>query len=389
MNQQHHVTRGTCEDRGKNTWRCQYRVDGQPVPSITVRATGKKEARKLIEAEKLRRLQLAASPQQRMLTIAQVLELWLDAHLPSVPAPRSRGEYTYVVRHYLIPVLGSKPASGEGCLSTSDVIAWRKYELETKGYAPNSVAQHLLVLRMALNWAARHQPEPLVPVNVASSVRFPSIPDSKRVIFTVEESLRLLDMTKPPIRCLLALGMLGLRRGEALGVERKGLDFERKRIQVAQQVLRINGTGLVHTLPKMARERSVPMPDWIVPILRDQIEWSMKMNNQTDLLLVSVWGNRPMEPRQVSTYMKKACQLAGIEQGERTFHSLRHGYGSLMRRAGIADVDIAHSMGHKNTKMLERLYGNHPDEDRDQRMASAYDHILGTAKVPDTHEKEA
>lgn len=382
---EHRVTRGTCEYRGKSTYRCQYRVDGQPVPSITVRASGKKDARKLIEDEKARRLALMDRDEQRVLTVAEVLRRWGQFHIPTLPAERSKVQYTIIIEKYLIPVFGNYAVDK---LSTTDIVAWR----DNTARAVSSRTQHLRILKAAFQWACvEHQP-PLMPFNPASPVKPPAGESERRQAFTFEEAMRLLDATQPPIRCLIALGMLGLRRGEALGVRRGeypegDLDFKRRRIYVRQKLIRHPEKGIVAELPKMRLERHVPMPEWIVPILTEQQEYSLQVHNQLSLLLVSERGDKSLDPTSVSNYMRRACVDAGIVQAGRPFHSLRHSYGSWLRRSGVADIDIAHSMGHKNTNQLVRLYGNHPDDDRDIRLASELDRMAAKTQQRETHQE--
>lgn len=370
----HRITRGHLRNRGADAWQCQYVVDGQP-GTFTVHAKLKRDAWVLAEAEKLRRLEAVDAP----FTIGALLERWLAAVLPTLPAQRTREQYRYVVRHYLTP-LAAKPATGAGCLTSSDVTNWIASSLEQ--YAPASVVQHFRVLKQALRWAMDHQPEPLIPVNVAARLRPPSIPARYAPVFTWSEGLRLLDATRPPLKCLIALGMLGLRRGEALGVKRgkDGVDLENRILHIRQQIIYNGGRSKIRTQPpKRGSARDVGISAWIEPILREQIEISLTHHNVTDLLIVSPVGDKALDPSRVHKYLAEACRLAGIEQGDRTFHSLRHCYAVEMRQAGVSDMDIAHSLGHKNTLQLIRNYGNHPDENRYARMANVLDRITAEA----------
>ena len=173
----------------------------------------------------------------------------------------------------------------------------------------------------------------------------------------------------------MALGLCGLRVGEALGIRRSGdLDFENRVIHVCQKVIRHPGVGSVIELPKMGKTRDVPMPEWIVPLLRAQLEWSLKIHNQTDLLFTTLRG-QPLYDLAVHKYLRAACAEAGIEY--RDFHSLRHTYGTLLLAAGENPVEIAASMGHQDPALLMRLYGNHLTYGREKRLAGALDRLFG------------
>lgn len=394
------VTRGHLRQRGNGTWQCQYAVNGV-MRSITVHAKLKRDAWVLVEAEKQRRLE-TQSAGQRPLLVGDVLRMWLADHLPELAAPLSRQTYQQVVDWYIQPHLGHLPLAGDGCLSSTDVIAWKQQLIE-KGLSAGTIENAIRRLKMALNWAMRQKPVPLVTFNAASDVKPPAAQPLTRGIFTMAEMRALLDTARPPFRCAIALGMLGLRRSEVLGIRRA--DYPRgdlkwtspARIYVRQQEIWVRGEGRVQTKPKMARERFVAMPAWIVPILREQLEWSLSVKNARDTLLVSPDGNKALRGSTLVEQLHVICEQAGIPNPSimtavgrrkylRDFHSLRHSWVVALRQGHVVDATIAQQGGWKNTALIVSLYGAHPDDDAVDRTASVMDELMANA-APATGEE--
>lgn len=122
--------------------------------------------------------------------------------------------------------------------------------------------QALTVLRSALSNAVRDQ---LGARNVAALVRDPTPRPSKPRPWTVDEARRLLvcarDDVDPYYVAYVLVLVLGLRRGEALGLGWSDVDLDVGELRIACQVQRIGGELMRRTTKTAASSAPPPLPD--------------------------------------------------------------------------------------------------------------------------------
>jgi integrase len=373
------LTKGTLvAGRRKGTWRWQYVLNGKR-DGKTFQAGGKREAWRYVD--EVLRPQVLAEITPTGWTVARFLQEWLRLHPCKTPGTRER--YSHAIERYF----ASLGAHNLQELTSRDVQAWvidllTEFQLGRGGegrigLSQNTVKQCLQILRMALRWGVRQEP-PLLQRNVAELVAVPNVGHEtmKREAFTWEEAATLIQHLEPPYGAVVALGLVGLRIGEALAIHRhRDLDFERRQIHVRQKAAKRKGIPKpVLEPPKGGKTRTVPMPEWIVPILKAQLEWSVSERNQSDLLTAN--HDAPVHAAYIGLYLRGLCHRTGVRP--LSFHSLRHSFATVMRQAGMTDLDLAGILGHADTSMIQRLYGNHPDADerRNQRVARAMDTLM-------------
>lgn len=104
--------------------------------------------------------------------------------------------------------------------------------------------------------------------NVAQGVALPRQPIGKQRFLTHEEVRRLAQECAPEHDTLIYfLAYMGLRVGEVASLRVRDLDLERRRVHVSANVVEISGRLQTDT-PKNHRERSVPIPRFLMPALR-------------------------------------------------------------------------------------------------------------------------
>jgi integrase len=174
---------------------------------------------------------------------------------------------------------------------------------------------------------------------------------------------------------LVALG-LGLRRGEAIGLRWEDIDLDARRLVVRRHVVRTRSGGrMVREGAKTSSgERTIILPRIIVRALlrhqaqqkEDRLRAGQHWNGPSDTSGVSTGYvftstvGTVMEPRAVNAYFDGACQRAGIDK--RTFHGLRHDFGSLLLALGVPTRVVQEMLGHASPYMTMGLYQHVPDE---------------------------
>ncbi len=74
-----------------------------------------------------------------------------------------------------------------------------------------------------------------------------------------------------------------------------------------------------------------------------------------DLVFTTQLGT-PLDAANVRRAFRKVAEHAGLKAEEWTPRELRHSFVSLLSSAGIPIEDIAHLVGHANTRTTEKVY---------------------------------
>lgn len=188
---------------------------------------------------------------------------WLDnRNTEDTTAARDRS----VMKIHVLPQWGDWPL---GKIDHAAVQAWvtdlgrvRSADVVAKCYQLTSA-----VLRSAV----RNQ---LIAFNPCDGVRLPrrrKRDNDERIIDRQEVMTRLLPAAPDRYRAIIATAAgTGLRWGEAAGLCADALDLERGILRVIRTVVEVSGRTAFKLYPKSdAGRRTIPLPDWLIPILRE------------------------------------------------------------------------------------------------------------------------
>jgi integrase len=342
----------------------------------TVSAKTKPAAvRKLADAQKdLARHGITAS---KVATVKTYLEEWLTTIRVK---PTTLATYRNTVRNYLIPALGRRRLDLLEPRHVRDMLIW----MEKEGQAPATINGAHRVLRAALSDAVNDQ---RIPRNVAKNVTPPSATGKETASLTATEGrtlLRSLPITDPlAARWAVAL-LLGIRQGEALGLEWDRLDLEEGTLHLSWQLQRIpyrhgcDGTcgkkragscpqraldvkpdfeyrqvdgALCLTRPKsQAGWRVIPLPAFVVMALRNHHDAHGAALNG---LVFTRDDSRPYDPSDDNATWHDALKAAGLPQIK--LHAARHTTATLLLELGVDPKVIQAILGH-STVVMTRAY---------------------------------
>lgn len=183
---------------------------------------------------------------------------------------------------------------------------------------PATVARELRTLVMAFK--AVGLPPPSLP-ELAESV-------ARERFLTREEQLKLLAATPAVRRDYVVMYLhLGLRKSELYRIELCDCDFDRNEV-------RVRGSKT------LGADRLMPMSPEVYDVL-----WSRR----EDSPMFAFWheGNADRE-------LRRWAKRAGL--GPLSFNDLRRTFATTLAAAGVPVLHLMHLMGHKSTRMLERVY---------------------------------
>jgi integrase len=228
--------------------------------------------------------------------------------------------------------------------------------------APTSVRYHLKVLRIALNKAVRWG---LVARNVATLVDPPRVEHRDPRVLSPNEVLTLLKAARgESIQGLIVVAVsIGTRLGEALGLQWKDIDLDRREARITKALKRYKGQGLVLAETKSRRgRRSVMLPVITAEALREHRKYQGQLRRaagsewqDTDFVFTASAG-QPLDQRNVSRKFHRVLRQARLPRMR--FHDLRHCCASLLLAQHVDPRVIMEILGHSRISVTMDMYAH-------------------------------
>lgn len=321
----------------------------------------RKERRAKTRREALQKLaELKALRDRRTLdggiTLGDWLTRWLEDVVTPELAPRTLDIYRYAIGR-IPPTLLARPL---GEVSAAHLFALRQ-ELR-RSIAIESVNGTLTMLSSAYRSALAVG---LVDTNPARQVPRIPIARPRRSPMSAEQGMAILAAMEPtPYHAITALCLiLGLRYGEAGGLPWDAVDFDRRRIEIRQQVQQrrkqdrapADGPWTIRPPKTRGSERVVPMPALVASILAAQWQRTgaagglVTLNSRGGPVARNTYGDALA--RRLA-----ACGLAPVRP-----HDLRRGCASLLLSLRVPSRTIAEILGHASVDMSIFVYADVSD----------------------------
>jgi integrase len=310
-------------------------------------------------------------------TVAELLTAWLASKEGEITSQSVR-DYEVVIRKHLIPALGDLRVQQ---LTAARVQA--QYDLwRAAGMSARLIRGCHMRLSQALSQGVRFG---LVATNVCASVAPPRLSSTKPRVWNQKEAATFLEASRSdwlhPLWHLLLLE--GMRRGEALGLRWRDINFERGTAHIVQTVApnkADRGQAIIQERTKTrAGARTVRLTASTLDILKEhrtkQLERRLAASEweDTDLVVCTSKGT-PINPNNVSRSF--AALLGQIGLPRIRVHDLRHTAATLLLLAGVPAKVVSERLGHATVAITLDLY-SHVLPDMQDRAADAMDRLLG------------
>ncbi len=312
------------------------------------------------------------------LTLWQYLQEWLKSRRAELRASTWSG-YEVNCRVHLAPKIGHislqhlRPSHIKSCYST----------LGQSGISPATIGYAHRTLHKALADAVV---DDLISANPASKVSPPRKEKFEAAFLSVEQINALLDGLKEDILympVLLAL-MLGLRRGEVLGLQWPDVDWEDTLVKVRHNYGIERGKPVLRRRTKTdAGARDIVVSARIMDELRrhwvKQSEWRLALGEGwRGGEFVCCWQDgKPFELSHFNRMFQVRLQRLGLPRIR--FHDLRHTNASLMIISNVPIKGASARLGHSSTAITQDIYG-HLDRTVQERIARAVDEVVWGGK---------
>lgn len=313
------------------------------------------------------------------------VEGWLTHWLENIAAPRVKpttlAGYRVAVNHHLIPGIGKhrleklRPEHLERLYRAMLERPTRTGQL-TK---PATVHQVHRTIRTALNEAVRRG---YLSRNPATIARPPRVDPHEVEPFSVEEIKRLFlaaANTRNGVRWVIALA-LGLRQGEALGLQWSDVDLQRQTLAIRRSRLRpkyahgcggtcgkahagycpqrVNANPQTDTTKSRAGRRQIGLPRQIADLLAQhrlgqeaERRHAGTAWHEGDWVFTTETGD-PINPRTDWSCWKQLLTEAGIRDSR--LHDARHAAATVLLLLGVSQPAMMSVMGWSNPAMTQR-----------------------------------
>lgn len=303
---------------------------------------------------------LTAVQVDRHLEGGVTLGQWLNSWLERLPHLResTRESYRGHVTNYLLPLLGETPLAQIG---VGEVTALHEM-LAAAGVSTETARRVHATLSTALTEADR---QGLIAGNPCTKVRVGKGDRYEPSVWSSAEAARFLQATSHgELAALWRLALLlGLRRGELLGLRWRDVDLDAATLTVRTTRVLVGGR-VVEGPPKSARSRrALPLDPRTLELLR------RRWKRQAGLSLDTAWSpieyvfttreGRPLHPAWVSRQFTEIVQQLGLPPIR--LHDLRHTSATLGLAAGESLKAVSARLGHSSIVVTADTYLTPPD----------------------------
>lgn len=334
------------------------------------------------------------------MTLGQWLDRWLELQRPHI-SPTSADLYRTRLTLYVPEKLKAKrlQAITRGDLMALNAdLARREATTRTRGKEAKGLGRPLSLdirskvfqhLRAAFKEAKRQD---LIAVNYAEDieVRATATNTANRTkaadkALTEEEMLRFLDVAQADALypAFYTMFSLGLRRGEALGLRWRDVDFTTGLIRIEQQVKTQGNRAVVGPLKTQESRRAIQASPDLLAVLQERQDRQAEHRailgeawTETGLVFTTELGTL-YHPRNVNRTIERLCKRAGIRHF--SSHAARHTVISQLLKGG-ANLEVVSSIaGHARPSITADLYRTVYE---DEKRATVYSIEEQRAKRP-------
>lgn len=300
--------------------------------------------------------------EQDQMTVGQWLDIWYDAHKNDWKVT-SRKQREMAIR------LQMKPLLGHYKLQTLDRTTYKREFLNVleEKYKNSTVELLHTLFKVAINAAVEDE--------LLTRNRFTKFTigcseeekDEQKNYFTPAELVTFLDAAHlhdniTNYSFFLTLAYTGLRRGEALGLQWKNVDFQKKTITVE----RTRDNAGTRTPKTKNSYRTILIDNLLVKQLKTYRIWCMEKmlsNGETmkedKTIFISSQSGDPVAHTSVYYAMKRIIKTTDLPNV--TLHGLRHTHATILLNRGSNVKVIADRLGN-TPQMIYDIYGHVLDE---------------------------
>lgn len=259
-----------------------------------------------------------------------------------------------------------KPISYLGDYTLSEItpktINQYKVKRGNDGVGPASINRELATMKRAFNLAIKEWE--WVKENPVARISMEEENNKRDRWLTIEEGERLLRVCPSWLRELVTFALnTGMRLGEIISLEWKGVDLFRKTVTVFKS--------------KNKEPRTIPINETVFEMLKGKT----KVKSISGLVFHSPTHTK-LHITSIDHAFKKAVKSAKIEDFH--FHDLRHTFATRLVQLGKDLYKVQKLLGHKTPSMTQRYAHHYPESLRD--AVEVLDKLVTNQSQLESHE---
>jgi integrase len=228
----------------------------------------------------------------------------------------------------------------------------------------------------------------IIEHNPCRDIVFTKTESKDKTVYSLDEakSLLLAIDSKAPTEYKLLFNLLaycGMRKGEALGLEYKDIDFDKSVLTISRTSNYHEGYGVYTDTPKTkASYRTLYIQPKIIDLIKqvqaEQQERAEQCGDQwedTDRLFVN-WCGKPLHPNIPYKWLKRFCESESIPF--KGLHSFRHFVATQALTSGVDVKSVSAMLGHSQTSTTLNVYA-HAVQQANEKALNSVAALLETA----------
>lgn len=266
-----------------------------------------------------------------------VAEEWEEEHFPKI-------EYNTERRYKVLLSYAVREFEGVYIkdIQPLDIEQYLNY-FASRNYATKTIKDQLSIVRLVFKYAY------IKGYIISDPTKYITPPKGKAPVKRQPLSENEVDIVKNSVNTQYGLFpyflmYTGLRRGEALALQFKDIDFENKEIDVHKSVYYENNVAHVKSTKTANSERKVVLLD----VLADKLP-----KGKPNDYVFSATGQKPLGRSTFEKYWRRYKKETGLNI---TAHQLRHTFATILFEAGIDVKDAQHLMGHSDISVTTNIY---------------------------------
>lgn len=310
-------------------------------------------------------------------TLTDHFEEWFSEIRPDRVSQTLRLKYKQHFYNHILPTLGKKrlPDLGYQDLQTLfyDTLPNKRkvrggVEIDEPLLGTNAILNIYRTLNVCLHVAVKKGKIPRNPLSLVDTPQYqPPKENIPQMVHLVDHIFQKMNENQDPLFDHFLLALLGLRRGERLGLTFSSLTLNgvNPKITIQNQLTRVSGKGLfLKSATKSGKDRTVTLQEpWLSSLtrmkeLRKQQKRIPEFNPEprfADLVFLKDNG-KPYDLNEDNELWKKVNQIYNSKQPAIRGHAVRHVAATKMADAGVTrDVAMA-ILGHES-ESISFYYG--------------------------------
>lgn len=180
------------------------------------------------------------------------------------------------------------------------------------------------------------------------------------------------------------LGYTGLRKGEAIGLKWKDIDFENKTLRVARTAVKVDGKQFCQSPKTKKSRRFISIDDYTISVLKAWRVYQMKKFMSCGVKFQGteqyIFTNQNCDWYSYSSIFELNNVLAKrFKMRKITIHGFRHTHCSLLFESGATIKEVQERLGHSNIKTTMEIY-THVTKERNEQVANRFNEYMSERK---------